>query len=135
MLPLLVAECRVWPIAHTAAGAGDSLPQNSAQSWYMCFLPVSDPHAFNSAAVKLENDTETFEHERVSSELKKQIQQARLAKKLTQAQVRAALLPIEVQCADVGSPGGVCGGVTWGDCLSFPSFGTRPTLHVACWVT
>jgi len=38
-------------------------------------------------AVKLENDTETFEHERVSSELKKQIQSARLAKKLTQAQV------------------------------------------------
>jgi hypothetical protein len=38
------------------------------------------------AAVKLENDTETFEHERVSSELKKQIQSARLAKKLTQAQ-------------------------------------------------
>lgn len=36
------------------------------------------------AAVKLENDTETFEHERVSSELKKQIQSARLAKKLTQ---------------------------------------------------
>ncbi|KAI7838906.1 hypothetical protein COHA_007339 [Chlorella ohadii] len=39
------------------------------------------------SAVKLENDTETFEHERVSSELKKQIQQARLAKKLTQAQL------------------------------------------------
>jgi hypothetical protein len=38
-------------------------------------------------AAKLENDTETFEHERVSSELKKQIQSARLAKKLTQAQV------------------------------------------------
>ena len=37
--------------------------------------------------VKLENDTETFEHERVSSELKKQIQQARLAKKLTQVRV------------------------------------------------
>lgn len=36
--------------------------------------------------MKLENDTETFEHERVSSELKKQIQSARLAKKLTQAQ-------------------------------------------------
>lgn len=39
------------------------------------------------SAVKLENDTETFEHERVSSELKKQIQSARLAKKLTQAQL------------------------------------------------
>lgn len=41
-----------------------------------------------AAAAKLENDTETFEHDRVSSELKKQIQQARLAKKLTQAQAR-----------------------------------------------
>ncbi|EFN51089.1 hypothetical protein CHLNCDRAFT_28362 [Chlorella variabilis] len=40
------------------------------------------------SAAKLENDTETFEHDRVSSELKKQIQQARLAKKLTQAQAR-----------------------------------------------
>lgn len=30
---------------------------------------------------------QVFEHERVSSELKKQIQQARLAKKLTQAQL------------------------------------------------
>ena len=39
------------------------------------------------AAHKLENETEVFEHERVSSELKKQIQQARLAKKLTQAQL------------------------------------------------
>ncbi|PSC68031.1 multi -bridging factor 1b [Micractinium conductrix] len=39
------------------------------------------------SAVKLENDTNTFEHDRVSSELKKQIQSARLAKKLTQAQL------------------------------------------------
>eukprot|EP00887_Chlorella_sp_A99_P007062 scaffold2.g7062.t1 len=39
------------------------------------------------SAAKLENETEVFEHERVSSELKKQIQQARLAKKLTQAQL------------------------------------------------
>jgi putative transcription factor len=39
------------------------------------------------AAHKLENETEVFEHERVSTELKKQIQQARLAKKLTQAQL------------------------------------------------
>lgn len=39
-------------------------------------------------AVKLENETEDFAHEHVSSELKKQIQQGRLAKKLTQAQVR-----------------------------------------------
>jgi len=37
--------------------------------------------------VKLENETEVFEHEKVSSELKKQIQQARIAKKLTQAQL------------------------------------------------
>ena len=36
---------------------------------------------------KLENETEVFEHERVSTELKKQIQQARLAKNLTQAQL------------------------------------------------
>ena len=35
---------------------------------------------------KLENDTETFAHETVSSSLKKQIQSARLAKKMTQAQ-------------------------------------------------
>ena len=40
-------------------------------------------------AAKLENETEVFEHEHVSSELKKQIQSARIAKKLTQAQVRA----------------------------------------------
>lgn len=38
-------------------------------------------------AAKLENETEVFEHERVSSELKKQIQSARMAKKLTQAQL------------------------------------------------
>ena len=36
---------------------------------------------------KLENETEVFEHEKVSSELKKQIQSARIAKKLTQAQL------------------------------------------------
>ena len=36
---------------------------------------------------KLENETEVFEHERVSTELKKQIQQGRIAKKLTQAQL------------------------------------------------
>lgn len=36
---------------------------------------------------KLENETEVFEHEKVSTELKKQIQQARLAKNLTQAQL------------------------------------------------
>ena len=47
------------------------------------------PGPLAHAAVVLENDTETFEHERVSSELKKQIQSARLAKKLTQAQVGA----------------------------------------------
>lgn len=36
---------------------------------------------------KLENETEVFKHETVNSELKKQIQQARIAKKLTQAQL------------------------------------------------
>lgn len=36
---------------------------------------------------KLEQETEVFEHEKVSTELKKQIQQARIAKKLTQAQL------------------------------------------------
>lgn len=40
---------------------------------------------------KLENETEVFQHETVSSELKKQIQQARLAKKMTQAQVAQAI--------------------------------------------
>jgi hypothetical protein len=40
------------------------------------------------SASKLDNETEVFSHEHVSSELKKQIQQARIAKKLTQAQVR-----------------------------------------------
>lgn len=48
---------------------------------------IADPPMLPLNAAKLENDTETFEHERVSSELKKQIQSARLAKKLTQAQV------------------------------------------------
>ncbi|GAB4813209.1 hypothetical protein N2152v2_000255 [Parachlorella kessleri] len=38
-------------------------------------------------ATKLEQETEVFEHEHVSTELKKQIQQARIAKKLTQAQL------------------------------------------------
>ena len=36
---------------------------------------------------KLENETEVFAHDTVSSELKKQISSARLAKKLTQAQL------------------------------------------------
>lgn len=39
------------------------------------------------AAHKLEAETEDFHHERVSTELKKQIVQARTAKKLTQAQL------------------------------------------------
>lgn len=38
-------------------------------------------------ALKIENETENFQHERVSSDLKKQIIQARTAKKLTQAQL------------------------------------------------
>ena len=40
---------------------------------------------------KLENDSETFAHETVSSSLKKQIQSARLAKKMTQAQLAQAI--------------------------------------------
>lgn len=44
-----------------------------------------------SNAQKLENDTENLSHERVSSELKKMIQQARLAKKMTQAQLGNAI--------------------------------------------
>ncbi|KFM22660.1 Multiprotein-bridging factor 1a [Auxenochlorella protothecoides] len=43
--------------------------------------------AGNPNAVKLDAETEDFHHEQVSSELKKQIQQARLAKKLSQAQL------------------------------------------------
>lgn len=38
-------------------------------------------------AAKLDQETEDFHLEQVSSELKKQIQQARMAKKMTQAQV------------------------------------------------
>ena len=38
-------------------------------------------------AAKLENETEELAHTRVSSDLKKQIIQARMAKKLTQAQL------------------------------------------------
>eukprot|EP00192_Tetraselmis_astigmatica_P014719 CAMPEP_0117672494 /NCGR_PEP_ID=MMETSP0804-20121206/13936_1 /TAXON_ID=1074897 /ORGANISM="Tetraselmis astigmatica, Strain CCMP880" /LENGTH=145 /DNA_ID=CAMNT_0005481103 /DNA_START=204 /DNA_END=642 /DNA_ORIENTATION=+ len=38
-------------------------------------------------AAKLDRETEELSHEKVSSELKKQIQQARLAKKMTQAQL------------------------------------------------
>jgi putative transcription factor len=47
----------------------------------------SGAHGAVKNLAKLENETEVFEHERVSSELKKQIQQARIAKKLTQAQL------------------------------------------------
>eukprot|EP00877_Chromochloris_zofingiensis_P005365 jgi/Chrzof1/1482/Cz10g09150.t1 len=39
------------------------------------------------SAVKLEQETEDFHHEKVSTELKKQIIQARTAKKLTQSQL------------------------------------------------
>ena len=38
-------------------------------------------------AAKLDRETDELAHEKVSSELKKQIQQARLAKKMTQAQL------------------------------------------------
>lgn len=47
----------------------------------------SGAHGPTKNLAKLENETEVFEHERVSTELKKQIQSARLAKKLTQAQL------------------------------------------------
>lgn len=49
-------------------------------------------------AAKLENETEVFEHEHVSTELKKQIQQARLAKKMTQAQVRKNFCQVSQMC-------------------------------------
>ena len=48
-------------------------------------------HGATKNLQKLENETEVFQHETVSSELKKQIQQARLAKKMTQAQVAQAI--------------------------------------------
>ena len=47
----------------------------------------SGAHGPTKNLAKLENETEVFKHETVSSELKKQIQQARIAKKLTQAQL------------------------------------------------
>ena len=40
---------------------------------------------------KLENDSESFAHETVSSSLKKQIQSARLAKKMTQVDLAKAI--------------------------------------------
>lgn len=66
--------------------------RHAASAWQLARLPAPGhrltqpppPGCFPPGAVVLENDTETFEHERVSSELKKQIQSARLAKKLTQ---------------------------------------------------
>ena len=51
----------------------------------------SGAHGPTKNLQKLENETEVFQHETVSSELKKQIQQARLAKGLTQAQVAQAI--------------------------------------------
>ncbi|GLC42269.1 multiprotein-bridging factor 1 [Pleodorina starrii] len=42
-------------------------------------------------AAKLEQETEDFHHERVSSTLKQQIVQARTAKKMTQAQLAQAI--------------------------------------------
>lgn len=67
--------------------------------------PKPRPARTFPAAVKLENDTETFEHERVSSELKKQIQSARLAKKLTQAQVGTTPLPAGGRADGLRAPG------------------------------
>lgn len=43
--------------------------------------------AQGASAARLENETEDFHHEKVSSDLKKQIIAARTAKKLTQAQL------------------------------------------------
>ncbi|MEW5299275.1 MAG: hypothetical protein WDW38_003370 [Sanguina aurantia] len=43
------------------------------------------------SAIKLDEETEDFHHDRVSSELKIQLVQARTAKKLTQAQLAQAI--------------------------------------------
>jgi putative transcription factor len=51
----------------------------------------SGAHGPTKNLAKLENETEVFAHETVSSELKKQIQSARLAKKMTQAQLAQAI--------------------------------------------
>ena len=51
----------------------------------------SSAHGLVSTAAKLDNETEVFAHETVSSELKKQISSARLAKKMTQAQLAQAI--------------------------------------------
>ena len=45
----------------------------------------------NMNAKKLEEDSENLSHAKVSTELKKMIQQARLAKKMTQAQLATAI--------------------------------------------
>lgn len=68
------------PLRHYPAGAAVStVKKHDAGS--------NKARAGNPNAVKLDAETEDFHHEQVSSELKKQIQQARLAKKLSQAQV------------------------------------------------
>jgi putative transcription factor len=62
----------------TAGAAVDTLKKHDAGS---------NKTAGGKNMAKLEGETEVFAHETVSSELKKQISQARLAKKLTQAQL------------------------------------------------
>uniref|UniRef100_A0A7S2YVV3 HTH cro/C1-type domain-containing protein n=1 Tax=Chloropicon laureae TaxID=464258 RepID=A0A7S2YVV3_9CHLO len=55
-------------------------------------------------ATKLDNSDEAFAHAKVSTELKKAIQQARIAKKMTQAQLAQAIneLPKVVQSYENG---------------------------------
>jgi len=64
----------------TGAGVETSKKTNAGSN-------KSAAHGPTKNLQKLENETEVFQHETVSSELKKQIQQARIAKKLTQAQL------------------------------------------------
>ena len=55
-------------------------------------------------ATRLDNDTEAFSHQKVSTDLKKAIQQARIAKKMTQAQLAKTIneLPKVVQSYENG---------------------------------
>ena len=51
----------------------------------------SSHNGAGAAAAKLDNDTENLSHEKVSTELKKLVMQARTAKKMTQAQLAQAI--------------------------------------------
>jgi putative transcription factor len=55
-------------------------------------------------AAKLDRETEETHHDRVSTELKKQIQNARLEKKLTQAQLGQVRPRMLVVCGTLVSP-------------------------------